>query len=512
MQTLVRLPSHAGFAGTDRRFQKCSNHSRRLIQPIGSGHLIQKELPIRSNPLRTHHPRQCLQKIATPGSLGKPRNPGQRLEHLARPTVQATQDRRLNERLISVAQENANERLVPLRTRRGSQGEGQFPADSRRRIRIQRHEGLQQALGGRIRTAHPRFRQSHGMPSHPFIRIGESGLQMTHLIQGLQPIERIQGMHASQRHGGFLEQTLQFRHGGRILTFMDEARNRLAHPSIRAFESGHAVTDRGLTPTPRGRPPEALRNHPPNAAAIIAAIEIQVLLDGLRDGPRVLDDLPVHVHDVKTTVRTILEMHWTKPRVPRSQKLNSLLIGRTPRHPAHAIGMQLLPVNQITPGIADENRVDEVRAIGVATVHRRSGGSREIAGNPPTTLDHAWNDATDAPPGPNNAPGLIGTDPEDFGGRPVGRDAHPRRRQGDPGIARGMRPVQGHPLEVIAVAAHKSIPHRIEGQTILPTTGLGTDRLGQWIEAEIQPAQIERRRLGTRTENPIPTIGSRGSV
>ena len=350
------------------------------------------------------------------------------------------------------------------------------------------------------------------MPSHPFVGIGESGLQMTQPIQGLQPIERIQGMHSSQRRGGFLEQTLQLRHSGRILTFMDEARNRLAHPAIRAFESGHAVTDRGLTPTPRGRPPEALRNHPPNAATIVAAVEVQVLLDGLRDGPRVLDDLPVHVHDVKTTVRTVLEMHRAEPRVSRRQKLNPLLIHWPARHPAHAIGMQLLPVNQITPGIANENVVDEVRAIGVAPVHRCPGGSREIAGNPPTALDHAWDDTTDAPPGPNNAPGLVGTDPEDFGGRPVGRDAHPRRRQGDPGIARGMRPVHGHPLEVIAVAGDESIAHRIEGESILAASGLGTDRLGRGIEAEIQPAQIERRRLGTRTENPISPIGSRGSV
>ena len=210
-----------------------------------------------------------------------------------------------------------------------------------------------------------------------------------------------------------------------------------------------------------------------------------MLLDGLGDRPRVLDDLPVHVHDVEAPIRTILEMHRAEPRVSRSQKLNTLLVGRTTRHPAHPVGLQHLPVDQVAPGIADEDVVGKLRAIGITAVHRRPSRTREITRDSPTALDHARDYPTNTPTGPNNPPRLIRTNPKHFSRRSVGSDAHPRRRQGDPGIACPMRPVHGHPLEVITVAGHESIAHRVERKAVLTTARLWTERLSPRIEAEI---------------------------
>ena len=225
-----------------------------------------------------------------------------------------------------------------------------------------------------------------------------------------------------------------------------------------------------------------------------------------------LDDLPVHVYDVEAPIRTILEMHRAEPRVSRSQKLNTLLVGRTTRHPAHPVGLQHLPVDQVAPSIADENVVDEVRAIGITAVHRRPSGPREITRDPPTALDHAWDYPTNSPPRPNNPPRLVGTNPEHLSRGSVGSDAHPRRRQSDPGIARSMRPVQGHPLEMITVAAHESISHRIERESVLTAARLRTERFGQRIEAEIQTPQIETGSLRTRPDHTISPIGTGGPV
>ena len=319
-------------------------------------------------------------------------------------------------------------------------------------------------------------------------------------------------MQSGQRDRRLLKQPLQLRHRRTVLTFVNEARRCLANPSIRAFESRYALTHRGLAPPPRSRSSKTLRNHPPNAATVITAVEIQVLLNGLRDRPRVLDHLPVHVHDVQTTLRTVLEMHRPEPRVSRSQKLNTLLVGRTTRHPAHPVGLQHLPVDQVAPSIADENVVDEVRAIGITAVHRRPSGPREITRDPPTALDHAWDYPTNSPPRPNNPPRLVGTNPEHLSRGSVGSDAHPRRRQSDPGIARSMRPVQGHPLEMIAVAAHESISHRIERESVLTAARLRTERFGQRIEAEIQTPQIETGSLRTRPDHTISPIGTGGPV
>ena len=257
---------------------------------------------------------------------------------------------------------------------------------------------------------------------------------------------------------------------------------------------------------------ETLGNHPPDSSAVIAAIEVQVLFDGLGDGPRVLDDLPVHVHNVKATIGPILEMHRPEPGVSRGQKLDVLFIGRTTCHPTHPVGVQHLPMDQVAPGITDEDIVHKLRTEGISAVHRRSGRTREIAGDTASPLDHAGDDATDAPTGPDYSPRLIRADPEHLSRGPIGCDADPRGRQSDPGIARGMRPVHGHPLEMIAVARHEAIAHRIEGEAILAATGLRTDRLGGRIQAEIQPPQIQPVAFRARRSHTVTSVGSGGPV
>ena len=70
---------------------------------------------------------------------------------------------------------------------------------------------------------------------------------------------------------------------------------------------------------------EAVRNYPVDATAIVAAIEVEVVLDRWGQRPRVLDHLAVHVGDVECAVRSADELHWAEPVVGAGEELELAL-------------------------------------------------------------------------------------------------------------------------------------------------------------------------------------------
>ena len=58
---------------------------------------------------------------------------------------------------------------------------------------------------------------------------------------------------------------------------------------------------------------KAFWRDPPNTTAIVAAVQIQVLLDALGNAPRMLDRFTVHIRQKETAIGRIGELHGSKP-------------------------------------------------------------------------------------------------------------------------------------------------------------------------------------------------------
>ena len=66
-----------------------------------------------------------------------------------------------------------------------------------------------------------------------------------------------------------------------------------------------------------------------DAAAVVAVIQVEVFLDFVGDGPRVLDHFAIHVADVEAAVGGVGEVDHANPGVAARGKLEALFIGRT---------------------------------------------------------------------------------------------------------------------------------------------------------------------------------------
>ena len=73
-----------------------------------------------------------------------------------------------------------------------------------------------------------------------------------------------------------------------------------------------------------------------NPAPIIATVEVDVLLDSLRQRPRVLNHFAIHVSDVQRTIRADLHLHWAEPVIRRGEEFPVTLI-------LWSLAMKLIP-------------------------------------------------------------------------------------------------------------------------------------------------------------------------
>ena len=334
-------------------------------------------------------------------------------------------------------------------------------------------------------------RQANRVLADRGVRIVEGRCQVRIREKGAQAIQRVQRMPSPHGGAGAPEQLDEMGNRGGILSFEEQPCGRLAVPTVRTRQGTHEADD--ILGSRHGPPrrTESVGGNPPDPAPIVPAVQVDVLLDGFGDRPRVFDDLAVHVDHVKATVGSVLEMDRTKPRVGGREEFHALFIGRSPAGEQDAIGNEHLAMDEVASGIADEGIVRELRAVGVAAVDRGPRRAGEVSGDPSPALDHARHHATDAPPGADDAPGFIRAQAEHFGGGAIRRDAGPRVREGEGGIGPGLVGLEGDQLQVIAVAAHKAAPATVEGQAILRATGLRTQVERPGIKAEIASAEID---------------------
>ena len=215
------------------------------------------------------------------------------------------------------------------------------------------------------------------------------------------------------------------------------------------------------------------------------------MLDLIRNAPRVLDDLAVHVANVETAIRGVREVHHAHPGVLARRKLVALLIVGPAADEARPVGEDFLAVDQLAAGVAGKRVVHEIVAIGVAAKDRRTRGAGEIAADAAAALDDSLDHAANAPPGADDPPGLVGTDPVDLGGAAIRRDALPRRRQGQEGILPRIAVSVDPILQVVGIRAGKLPAVVVKAHAILRAAAFEAEFVGARIKPEIAGAEFD---------------------
>ena len=178
-------------------------------------------------------------------------------------------------------------------------------------------------------------------------------------------------------------------------------------PAVRVIERLNQLEHSRLTKPGQLRLNKHSRHDPIDPAAFVAAVQVDVLLDAVRQRPRVFDHLAVHVGDVKRAVRADLHLDRPKPVVRRGEKLPVALVRRPLGTKSHTVRVKFLPVNQVAPGIGDESIAAERVWPGVPVVNRHACCRREIPGRTAAAFHRPGHLFGDAPARTDDPPRLV---------------------------------------------------------------------------------------------------------
>ena len=266
-------------------------------------------------------------------------------------------------------------------------------------------------------------------------------------------------------------------------------------PAVRMIERRNQLVHSRLAKPGRPRLSELFRHDAVNPAPVIAAVEVDVLLDATRQRPRMLDHLAVHVGDVQRTVRPNLHLHRPKPVVRRGEKLPVALVTGALGFELNPSAPQFFSVHQIAAAVCDEGITAEPAWPGVPVVDRHAGGRREITGGTATALHRAGHLLGDTPACADHPPRLVRAQPEHRRRGTVHRDVHQRRRRTEVRIRPGIAPLVHHLLNVVAVAADELPPGSIEIHPVLSAAALEPEVECPWVEREIAAPKSNRAQL-----------------
>ena len=278
-----------------------------------------------------------------------------------------------------------------------------------------------------------------------------------------------------------------------VLAFIEQPLRGVAVPAVRVLERRHELGRRrlperhGTSPLPHG----IGGRDAVDAAAIVAVVQIEVPLDLVRNAPRVLDHLAVHVEDVERAVGGVREIHHANPGVVARGKLHALLIVGPATDQARTIGINFLPVHELPAGVARKRVVHEVLAVRVTAINGRAARTRKITADPSAAFNGAFDHAADAPAGANDPPRFVRTKTKHFRRSTIGRDALPRRRQAEKRVPPRILIVVDPELEVIGVGAGKLATVVVETHSILRAATLEARLIGDRIKPETAPAQFD---------------------
>ena len=249
-----------------------------------------------------------------------------------------------------------------------------------------------------------------------------------------------------------------------------------------------------------------------DTAAVVAVIQVEVFLDFVGDGPRVLDYFAIHVADVEAAVGGVGEVDHANPGVAARGKLEALLIGRTFPREVDAIGGRRdhLAVDELAAGVAREAVVLEGRTIGIAAIDCRTGSPGEVTAHTTATFHHARDRTRHAPTRAHDAPRFVGADAEDFGRAAVFGDAGPRGGQGKERILGETGAIVDPVLEVVGIRAGELTPEVVEAHPVLSAAGLEAERMRLRVEPEVIAAEFEGGEFRTKQAGDLAAVASAG--
>src|SRR2546423_1420147 len=123
-----------------------------------------------------------------------------------------------------------------------------------------------------------------------------------------------------------------------------------------------------------------------------------------------LDDLAIHIGDIKRAIRSVGQLNRAEPEIGRSKEFDFLFVRRPFSHEGDAVRTNFLPMNQITTAIGNKSIAKILAGPGVSAEDSDAGGGSEIAGSAAPALNQTGNDSRYAPFGANDAPLFLGAD------------------------------------------------------------------------------------------------------
>src|SRR5437588_12986471 len=92
-----------------------------------------------------------------------------------------------------------------------------------------------------------------------------------------------------------------------------------------------------------------------------------------------LDDLAIHIGDIKRAVGRVGQLHGTEPKIGGSEEFNLLFIRWTLRHQSNAIRPHLFSMHEVAPAISDKCIPEVLLRPTVAAEDSDTGSGSEIA-------------------------------------------------------------------------------------------------------------------------------------
>ena len=381
-----------------------------------------------------------------------------------------------------------------------AQGKGQLQSHARFGIVHQREYPLAQ----RVMLAEPTLRQLQRMGPDREVRIVQGRLDYGG-GQLPEPVQRVQGMQPRLGRGTADRQGFKRLCHRTLAAFHQQSLRRLAPKRVGMLQRFHQRCGiRSFQIHRVSRRHVAVKDSPD--AAFFAAgdqrLDVQ-LLQIARDGRVVLDDRPVHVHDVQGAVRPHAQVHRTEPLLGGRQELDLLRPVRTHGPVTGTVRNQAAVMHQILRVVDAEMAVAVLGGKLIGPVNGLPAGRREeTAGG---GLGHAVELDPRGIVGAGQPPGIglagrihpcrmaVGADIDDrVRGRPVGIADQVAMRQ------------RRHEQNVLLVGHQEPVSPVVHGQS--ETAGAAADRFdGGSVRAEAETRRAELDGRGQlRTGDPAP--------
>ena len=254
----------------------------------------------------------------------------QQAEHLPGAARQRRHHSRIHPGHVARAAGYSSERVEGARVVRGAERQGHPSHDVGIGIIGEREHGVAEAA-----VAHQeRLGNGHGMDPHSGVGMRERRADRGRVARAERG-QRMEGIHDRRPRGRRRDELRDRRGRRRRLPLDEQPPGRLPAPEPRAGQFLHERVGGEAAHVGRRHGQRLLRHDLPDPAAVLAVVELVLLLEVAGDRGIVFDDLAVEINDGHRPVGRVGQSHRVKPDVCRGEELALCLLREArQRHPA----------------------------------------------------------------------------------------------------------------------------------------------------------------------------------